>query len=514
MLGMLLVVAALPRIYHFQAPLLDRLYVKQVHQANHARNIAHPPLNPLRAGLDFLDEAGGRMELTEEVPLFNGLVGATYALFGEHEWLGRVWSMLATLVAILALYDLVRREYDANTGLMAACLFAMTPLLIFYSRAVLPDPWMMACMLLCAAFYRRYLDDGEPGRWLFVAAVAGSLAAIFKYYGIFIIIPLADMAYRRGGWRSWISPRFLVLVAAIALPIALWVVAVFAHVPNPTSRNAYLFWQDPSALFDQRLYARLAVGLFLQDCGPVTTVLIASGALAALLGRDRSRPLWAWTAMGLFFWFLFAPKLLEHDYYELLFLPVLAAWAALGWRAAERLFKPWKGSARWIGAAIVVLATVIHSPLVMGGKYDLEIGHLIVAERLKQICPPSARVVVLGQQIGWPEVHYSRRQGWVEQCVKLPANWRESFRKYRGLGASYAAVYFDPTVPTAVRATYAPLLEALPVVEHRSGPWFTRNRMCEYYILNLRDLDLANENQRPARTEAGVAVSTPQHATR
>ena len=73
LLGVLVVVAALTRLYHFQAPLLDRLYVKQIYEANHARNIARPPLNPLRASLDFLDEEGGPMELTEEVPLFNGL---------------------------------------------------------------------------------------------------------------------------------------------------------------------------------------------------------------------------------------------------------------------------------------------------------------------------------------------------------------------------------------------------------------------------------------------------------
>jgi hypothetical protein len=509
----LLVVAALTRVYHFQAPLLERLYVKQVHQANHARNIARSPLNPLRASLDFLNEDGSRMELTEEVPLFNGLVGSSYFVFGEHEWLGRVWSLLASLVAIVALYDLIRREYEVRTGFMAASLFATTPLLIFYSRAVLPDPWMMACMILCAGFYRRYLDEGEPTRWLIATAAAGLLAAIFKYYGLLILIPLADMAYRRGGWRSWISPSFLVLVTLMILPIAIWMGGVFARVPNPTSQTTYLFWQEPGALFNPRLYNRLTVGLFIQDCGPVTAVLIALGALAVLLGKDRSRPLWGWSAAGLFFWFLFAPKLLEHDYYELVFLPIMAAWGALGWRAAER-FVGRRGSNQWIGAAILTLATVIHSPLLMGGKYDLEIGHLIVGERLKQLCPETGRVIVMGQQIGWPMVHYSDRQGWVEQCAALRANWRETFEKYRSLGARYAAVYFDPTVPPKVRATYAQLLASLPIVEHRSGPWFTHKRPCEYYILSLDDTDGGAGDRPPAQPRANVAAQTSDKVTR
>ena len=131
------------------------------------------------------------------------------------------------------------------------------------------------------------------------------------------------------------------------------------------------------------------------------------------------------------------------------------------------------------------MAAILHSPLVTNAKYDLEIGHLVVAERLKEICPPDAKVIVLGQGIGWPQIHYSGRQGWVNQCASLPANWRETFEKYHRLGAEYVAVYFDPTVPPKARASYAPILAALPVVEHRSGPWFTRGRPCEYYILSL-----------------------------
>ncbi len=123
----------------------------------------------------------------------------------------------------------------------------------------------------------------------------------------------------------------------------------------------------------------------------------------------------------------------------------------------------------------------------MLGKYELEVGHMVVAERLKQLCPPEGRVVVLGQRIGWPEVHYSGRQGWVEQCLVLPDNWRQTFEKYRGFGAQYVAVYFDPTVSPAQRASFTPLLESLPQVEHRACPWFRGHRPCEYYILSLRD---------------------------
>ena len=199
MLGALLLAAILMRLNHLQGPLLDQMHGKQIHVANHARNIARAPWNPLRFTMDFLDQSGNPMMLTEEFPLYNGLVGACYWLFGEYEWYGRILSLLGTLVGILAVYDLVRREYDEQAGMVAAFLFAMTPLLLCYGRGVLPDPWMTACMVLCTAFYRRYLDEGYQARWLAAAAVAGLLAALFKFFGLVVLIPLADMAYRRGG---------------------------------------------------------------------------------------------------------------------------------------------------------------------------------------------------------------------------------------------------------------------------------------------------------------------------
>jgi 4-amino-4-deoxy-L-arabinose transferase-like glycosyltransferase len=432
------------------------------------------------------------------VPLYNALVGASYYVFGEREWLGRVWSLAATLIAIVGLYDLVKSEYDSQTGLVAAFLLAMTPLSIFYGRAVLPDPCMMACMVVCTASFRRYLDQGEPTGWLVVTALAGLLAAIFKYYGIFVLIPLADMAYRRGGWRYCFSGRFLSLAAVIVVPIALWLVVIFARSANPTSRTRYLVWQEPSALLNSHLYDRLTWGLFVKDCGLMTALLIGLGAVAAIRGKDRSRPLWGWSVMGLFFWFLFAPKMLEHDYYELVFLPVLAAWGALGWRALGRFTSRWSSHRAWAAASVLAVAAILQSPLVTNAKYDLEIGHLVVAERLKEICPPDAKVIVLGQGIGWPQIHYSGRQGWVNQCASLPANWRETFEKCHRLGAKYVVVYFDPTVPPKARGSYAPILAALPVVEHRSGPWFTRGRPCEYYILSLAGFPAAHADAEVA----------------
>src|SRR5438874_1244946 len=81
------------------------------------------------------------------------------------------------------------------------------PLFIFYGRAVLPDPAMLPGMLGAACCYRRYLDGGRR-RWWALALLAGGLGALFKYYGLMVLIPLADMERRRAGWRACCRWRF------------------------------------------------------------------------------------------------------------------------------------------------------------------------------------------------------------------------------------------------------------------------------------------------------------------
>ena len=487
-LAAVLVASALVRIYHLQVPLLDQMYVKQVYVANKARNIARAPLAPLRDTLDFLDDRGARMRLAEEIPLYPGILGACYAVFGEREWLGRLLGLAATLVAIVAFHDLLRREFDGQTADAGALLFAFAPLLIFYGRAVMPDPVMLACMLLAACCLRRHLDAGKS-RWLVAAALATLLGATFKYYGLMVLVPMAAMVGRqRGTWRACLDRRYLLLGAVAVLPVALWVGLVFARMPNPSGKTPYYVFQTPGILLRRRLYQALLDRFFLRDSGPVTAALALVGLGAAWMRRVDARPIYGWTAMGLIFMVLLAPKTSDHDYYELMAVPAVAGWGALGWTALWGTGGTFRRAHGWAGGLALALAVVVHAPWGASGvKYQQNVVHLVVAERMDQLCSPGGRFIVIGQEIGWPVVHYAHREGWVLQDTTLRADWRETFARYKRLGAEYVGLVFDPTVSPARRATFRPLPDTLPVVEHRVGPWFCKGKPCEYYLLRLRD---------------------------
>ena len=170
--------------------------------ANRARNMAGPPFDPWHASFDFCITMDGRREpYTEEFPLYHALVAAGYRMFGEQDWFGRALSGVGSLVAILAFIGLMRREYDDRFALLAGVLFAFCPMLVFYGRTVIPDVWMLACMLACAYFSGVALENN---RWtaLLASGLAGLLAVAFKYYGLMVLLPMAEMAWRLQGRRG------------------------------------------------------------------------------------------------------------------------------------------------------------------------------------------------------------------------------------------------------------------------------------------------------------------------
>ena len=484
-LAAVLVASALVRLYQLQVPLLDQMYVKQVYVANKARNIARAPLAPLRDTLDFLDDRGGRMHLAEEIPLYPGLLGACYAAFGEREWIGRLLSVAGSLVAIAAFHGLLRREFDRRAADAGALLLGFAPLMVFYGRAVMPDIWMVACMLTAACWYRRYLDE-RRARLLAAATAAVLVGAMFKYYALMALIPLAEMTRRRGGsWRACLDRRFLAMAAVAVAPVALWVGLVFIRTPNPTAKAAYYTFQEPGVLLTRRLYQALLDRFFFRDCGVIAAVLALMGFGAALAGRVDGRPIRGWAVMGVGFMLLLAPKTTSHDYYELMAVPAVAAWGALGWSAVWGAART--PARRWAGVAVLVAVAVVQSPWIASMKYEQSPIHRIVADRLDRLCTPEGRIVVIGQRIGWPVVHYSGHEGWVLQDATLRPDWRETFARCKAAGAEYVGLFFDPTVPEAHRATFLPLAASLPVVDHGVGPWFCKGKPCEYFILRLRD---------------------------
>jgi hypothetical protein len=273
---------------------------------------------------------------------------------------------------------------------------------------------------------------------------------------------------------------------------------MFLQAPNPLGQgwtsgqgpSAYLLWQRPAVLLDRGLHAALFSRFLVRDCGPVTCGLLIVGAFALRRSewrrRARSCGLLGWSLMGILFWLLLAPKLIDHDYYELMLLPAAAILAAFGLGAlAER----WRRHppARLVQPTVLVAALIVQSPWVSGGMFHLERGKIELGRALASACPPGKRIVAMGPGIALiVPLHYSQREGWTIRAPVLPADWSDQLDHWRSLGAECIGLYFDAKATRAARESFDPLIDALEVIDHGKGRPARHGKPARYEFVVLR----------------------------
>jgi len=481
----ILAVSLAVRFYRVDAPVVDGFWDKQVAVANRARNIAGPPFDIFNGDFDFvLRPDGSNISSTEEIPLYGALVAVGYRLFGEQDWWGRLVSAGGSLIAIFAFVALLRREFDEEFALVAGLFLAASPLLLFYGRSVLPDTCMLGFMILAVYFFRLGLDK-HGTTWIIASGIAGLVAVAFKYYGLMVLLPLAFEAWRARRWGG-LGPLAL-STAIMTVPLAVWMFAVFLRTANPAEHATYFIFQDPAILGDKHLWTRLADRFLWKSCGPVATIFIGIGAYAVVARRVKMGSLPTWCVMGLLFYFLLAPKAIGHEYYELMMLPGAAGMAALGWRF---LFSPRPEAGRrplqrLAGAAVLVLAVVIHSPWVSTSRFRQDQGFLRAADSIRQHCSPEGRIVA-GPNTPQPIIHHARRQGWTWQ--EFPDDWRTRFSEYQRAGGELIVLHFNHRTTPHQRARYTPMIRELPVLDHQQGNWNIDGSEAEFYLLRLSDV--------------------------
>jgi hypothetical protein len=360
---------------------------------------------------------------------------------------------------------------------------------------------MVAGMLTSAACYQRFLATGRH-RWLLGAVAGGLGGALIKYYGLLVLVPLGLMTARSRGWRACLGWRFVVLTTALIIPVATWMALVFVRTANPVTTGfvpgyvfPYLLWQKPGVLCNPVLYRAFFRRFLFHDCGPITAVLLLVGVASALKRRTFPGLIGDWTIMSLGFFLAFAPKFIDHDYYELVMLPCAAAWGAIGCSVlVSRLAGANLPRRRALGVGVMGLALGVQSPWFMGSLFELEWGKRIAGARLARLVPRSGRVVAIGPGTGLRViVHYSGHEGWPIQSKNLAADWRNEFVRYRDQGGTHVVVYFGDNASAGQRHSYDPLITCCPVVESRVGPAGATTARGEYIILDLRAADFTRD---------------------
>lgn len=434
--------AFLVRTYRLDAPLGDWHSFRQADTASvtreyvkHGIDLYRPQyhdLSNIQSGEDNL--RGWRMV---EFPLVNGLIAFVLRSNPNLDLVvtSRLFSIGASLAAMVALYWLSRSLYGRKIALVSLLVFAFMPYSIYFSRTILPEPFTVFLSLLAAVFIRLW-NIRRNDVWLLLAGTVFSLAMLVKPMAIFFVPFLVGVWWRdrQKGWQPVVKAA--AIGGASLVPFGLWrnwILQFPSGIPasdwlfngnNIRFRPAWWRW-----LFADRL-GRLMFGYW----GAAFLLLGIPAGCSTAFKWPKSR---SWFGMlsacgsqidkylkkegavvlgvlgMLAYVSVFATGNVQHDYYQILTVPILSLlWA----RGVMWLVSMGKGLQQWCLVAAVVAASglsFIFAWYEIRGNFNVNNPAIVSAGRaVDRLTPPDAKVIAPGfgdttllfqtNRRGWP----------------------------------------------------------------------------------------------------------------
>lgn len=262
----------------------------------------------------------------EKPPLQYWATAALFHVFGEHDWVARLWTALLGFAGIAMVLYAGNRLFGSPSGLYAAAVLAGSPLYLLLGQVNTLD--MSVSYFLAAAIFAFALGH----MLLFWAACA--LAVLSKGL-IGIVLPGAALFVYMLVKREWSLIRRVRPVAGAALFLVIaapWFIAVsaanaeFAH---------FFFVQEHFQRFTTEMHHRAQPGWYFIPVLAAGMVpwLVPLGRAAVQLFRQRSDAellLWIWAVVVFLFFSVSSSKLPPY------ILPIVPALAVLAARSLTR----------------------------------------------------------------------------------------------------------------------------------------------------------------------------------
>ena len=140
--GLTIMVGFFTRLININQPILEVAGWRQCYTASIARNFYYNGMNIFYPQVLSGGVTEGYIGGTE-FNLYPFIVAILYKLFGFHEYLGRLVSIIAFCGGAFFLYKLTRKYAGNTTGLVTLLFYTFNPYIFFYSRSFQPESTML-----------------------------------------------------------------------------------------------------------------------------------------------------------------------------------------------------------------------------------------------------------------------------------------------------------------------------------------------------------------------------------
>ena len=436
----IIILGFLTRLINIKQPILEVAMWRQCETASIARNFYYNGMNIFYPQVLWGGTTEGYIGQTE-FHLYPFLVAILYKLFGVHEFLGRLVSILAFCGGSFFLYKLARKYAGKTTGLIALLFYTFNPYMFFYSRSFQPESTMLFFSIAMLYFFSEWID--KEGWWQFaLMTLCATLAFLIKIPTMCLGLPLLYLCLRKYKFNFIIQWQLWLFAFLSIIPAFLW----YKHSYYLGSING-LTWSTfklsrLSIYFESYFYRRVfCTEIFQKDLIYIGAIFLVLGIISTIKRKDL-RFIQYWLLAIIIFFFIGAKLTAHHTYYT---IPIIApASIFIGYAISNSIKLITAHSMRIKRVVLLAVYTlmVISLPLISYHK----ITDRYKAKRLEKDYPiyEVGKIVdetipendlIIGGLWGGPEIlYYSNRRGWAMNIYGCSI---ESINSLRGKGANY-----------------------------------------------------------------------------
>lgn len=323
----ILLIGLIVRLYKITNPIGDWHSWRQADTSAVTRNFVKYGIDLLKprfddfsdtSGMGLFNPNGFRMV---EFPVFN-LVHYTLFIISPFKHLsletwGRLTSVLSALVSGLLIFTIVKRRQSVSAGLWSMLLYLLLPFNIYFTRVILPDPMMVTLYLASINFFE--MNN------LLLGVIFGALAIMVKPVAIFFLLPIIFIY-----WKQW--KKLFLIFLGMGLPFLVWRLWSYRF---PEGMPASKWLLNGNGI---RFKGAFFQWMFGERIGHI--ILGSWGIFPFLEGILAASGFWlAWVFGALLYIVVFATGNIQHDYYQIPIMPVIAIMLAIGITKAQSLAK-------------------------------------------------------------------------------------------------------------------------------------------------------------------------------
>jgi len=322
------------RLYKINTPLADWHSWRQADTSSVTRNYVKHGVNLLYPVYDDLSNVASGKDNPKglrmvEFPLYNFASVIVDKIFVGYniDFSGRMTSILATLGSVVFLFLIVRKYLGRREAFIASAVYAVLPYNLFYTRVILPEPYLVFNLLGMVYFFDKWLSD--TGKWLYLplSFVFTAVSLLIKPFAAFWFLPMAYLYFKRFGISIKSVIGLGLYFAAAFIPFVQWRQWI-SQFPEGIPANMWLFNGDGirfKGAFFYWLFAERLSKLILGYWGAVFLVL----GIIYRKGKENWF-FYLWGIAMLLYVTVVATGNVRHDYYQIMTIPIIAVFVARG----------------------------------------------------------------------------------------------------------------------------------------------------------------------------------------